>query len=123
MELSSEDKLKAIIEAQVKGGYSMYEMIIKLDFIITSCHHIVLHKNFDRLPFVPVHILEILLDTEGCKAAYGEERESVMMGVVPVMNIPKWEVAVKDIHWAWHSEEGNNWKKAIDTAYSLLPND
>ena len=114
-----------VIEAQVKGGFKKYKEAIKQVITVTPPYAswTVDKKGFSKGLWqkLPIFILEILLDTKGCKAAYGEERVNQIWGVFPVLNVPKWEEAVMKIHWAWHSGEGNNVRAALETAVSFLP--
>jgi len=101
-----EAKLKAIIEAQVKGGYKGYE-----------------HFAQAKSDLIGIHVLEILLDTGGCKAAYGEEEKFYPLDSTHDhlgQMLPYWLFVARSIHVAWHSGEGNNHKEAINTAFSFL---
>jgi len=106
--LTSEQKLRAIIERQGSGGYVGYCPFV--DGRETLLLHGVLSDDtgFSML------VLPILLDTQGSKAAYGDE--------IPNDTTTEWWGSIShNILDAWHSEEGNNWQKAIDVAYSFLP--
>lgn len=126
--MTNEEILKAIIEAQVKGGYKKYEWHTQSDRIAiaqgdgSSVYALgdgdIYPKNTANS--MPHDVLRILLDTEGCKAAYGED----MIAHDPTVEDHwrrRWFAISCEIHGAWHSKEGNNWKAAIETAYNLLP--
>lgn len=102
---SNESLLRTIIETQVRGGYDKWSFLPQGGAFVEG----------------RIHALEIILDTQGCKAAYGEERENVMWGIAPAMNVPRWETAAMKVHWAWHSGEGNNVRAALEIAVSFLP--
>ncbi len=109
--MTYEEKLKTIIEDQDNGrpwlGIGEFQ-ITKGGDVIRGTHKL-------------GAVLMYLLDTQGLKASYGDERESRIVGVGIPMNMYKWEYAARDIHWAWHTGEGNNWRAAIDTYFDLLP--
>lgn len=127
--MTSEEKLKAIIEAQVKGGYERYacdmvergiqtyEMLkgtrMEIPPVLDGWVFALLRDYGDHGEINIEHVLAILLDTEGCKAAYVEEMNSSTPGDY------RWNSRM--ILEQWHSEEGNNSKAAIHTAYELLP--
>ena len=125
IEKTTEDKLKAIIEAQVKGGYTKYKEKCMIHGEIFECINDDGYvANYDYYEFQDASVLNILLDTNGCKAAYGEEKiNKVTCEGLPfdIDSLPKWWVLSLDILDAWHSKEGNNYIAAIDTAYDLLP--
>lgn len=108
--MTHEEKLKRVIKAQVKGGYGEY-------FYITE------YDENDDWEGLWEHILNILLDTQGLRAAYGEETayETVrnVNGDIKIMH-DNWRLASHQILDAWHSGEGNNYKEAISVAHSLL---
>ncbi|MDD5026832.1 MAG: hypothetical protein PHH13_05710, partial [Candidatus Peribacteraceae bacterium] len=59
-------------------------------------------------------ILEILFDTAGAKAAYGNE--------IPQDTTTEWYGSISSkILDAWHCGEGNNVRAALETAVSFLP--
>lgn len=106
---SNEELLRTIIEAQVKGGCGYFETALDS-----------LEKIEDRgyCEGAKCHILEILLDTEGCKAAFGivEDRYDVP---------DKLSTITACITEAWHSQigeskKGNNVRKALEVAVALL---
>ncbi len=113
--MTHEEKLKAIIEAQIEGGYKQWKLILSaLDDGIPSTFNFLLEFE-GKKKRISASLLEILLDTQGLKAVYGE-------GIVDDGNLPieSWLVVAKQIHIAWHSGEGNNWQAALNTAYELL---
>lgn len=121
-ELTAEQQLSAIIQAQVKGGDEKWKAIR------------IIHVNFEhgtvgmeqppfRAIFFP-HVLEILLDPEGLRAAYGEGTQKFL----PYM----WNCLVTDhsiplnapfvahrILDTWLSSGDPT--ATIQTAFSLLP--
>ena len=115
-----ESQLKAIIEAQVKGRKHPDEqkyagMPLEIDdFGIVTMDGAI------------IPVLSILLDTKGCKSAYGEDPqfgETIHMDgmLAEKVGIGHWTHVSCMILKDWHSGEGNNWKAAIETAYNLLP--
>ena len=111
-ELSPEEKLRRVIEAQVKGGYERWSFISNVEGGIEFV-----------LPATGT-VLQIILDTEGCKAAYGEEEESIYDIDNYATDAPKYYVPCVEILKAWHSgDHGNDWQSALDVAYSLLPDE
>lgn len=97
--MTTEDKLHAIIEARVKGGYDSEFWTNGMRVISQS-----LYDHADNR----WHILEILLDPAGLRAAYGETGWNNC-----------WQVGHKLLD-AWLSSEGDA-AKTIDQAYQLLP--
>lgn len=117
-----EEKLKAVIEAQVKGGYLFYSHILEVDFDVRECG--LLEINSTDV-FEGTRVLEIILDTQGCKAAYGLEQKFYNFDIAhPHMGqrLEYWHWVCRSIHEQLHSGEGNNYRAAIDTAYGLLNN-
>jgi len=125
--VKAEEKLKAIIEAQVKGGCGRYDT--RWNEVIDEDGTIWKYGD-DAEQNLEGHILEILLDTEGCKACYGEENVTYKTGrgvtkilldaIIENKRPKKWEGASYLILDAWNEGEGNNWEEAIETAYDLL---
>lgn len=89
--MTHEEKLKAIIEAYGDTPYK-------------NCNTEILCKCAETDPVVVGPIIAILLDTNGLKAAYGDE----------------WYEATARILTSWHMREGNNYLSAINIAYDLL---
>jgi len=116
--------LKAVIDAQCNGGYTRFRD--------AQCEKIIdMSSEFSSSGEGVTSILRILLDTNGCKAAYGEEGVCKDCGEDYVElshpcdtcdGIERFGYCSRIIMEAWHSEEGNNWKAAIETAYNLLQN-
>jgi len=114
--MKPEEQLKAILKAQGDSyGYLSYfdngTMQLTADYLS--------YKDDDGVWSASTHVLAVLLDTEGCKAAYGEEKIEEATDVY----VSKYQWNSVQIIESWHSEEGNNWRKAIKTAYKLLPNE
>lgn len=110
--MESEDMLKAVIEAQVRDGHFRWELLkgfeIKEGLIQFKTSPVETIEQYEILP--------ILLDTEGCKAAYGEMDREVMPTYCN-----DWLKVSNAILQNWHSKKGNNWRAAIKIAYDLLP--
>lgn len=138
-----EDKLKKIVEAQVNGGYDTWETFSN-DKVKLGGTYVGYHRNCNSInqcacscPWT--HILAILLDTQGCKAAYGERNRCIECGCLRCQceyrnPLPTFELYGQYILEGWHSTEltqwgdgkfeksvGNNWRLAIETAFDLLP--
>ena len=131
-----EMKLKAIIEAQVEGGCKNFKCeLVKIG--PKSIEKVFRQgKNIGEDDTILVvdglgtftSVLRILLDTEGSKAAYGEDEWEDLTLADPKIGTLRgrskvhtgYQTITKDILDAWHSEEGNNWQKAIDVGYDLL---
>lgn len=137
-----EEMLRAIIEAQVRGGCEKYLFLI--DGATLGAHHIrfsealeILDTGYCACGARSRYILEILLDTNGLKAAYGErvahdfdfsaidepcKRCKLRHGQwVGDYCTPGYIDISHSILDAWHSGPGNNLQAAIETAYKLLP--
>lgn len=114
--MTPKEKIQAVIEAQVKGGFDENEFAIEQGFKIEGEYCIVIPGNM----LVATHILELLLDPEGLRAVYGEvERIDHGDGLrMDIFNPPFWRRAANRILDAWLSGGA---EAAIDTAYSLLP--
>jgi hypothetical protein len=108
---SAEYKLKKIIQAQVKGGAKYNGGWV--DYLND------LDEPERQLGENLGFILEILLDTEGAKAAYGRAENKEVGYRIEIRE--GWELSVHEILHAWNSKGGNNYKEAINTAYNLLP--
>ncbi len=124
--MTHEEKLKAVIEAQVKGGCTNWEWWIPGD---TPDHQDgTLREEIYDIGLDKAHILQILLDTHGMKAAYGEEeyhhttslldRTFQKDGHYAEGKMAYYMYVTLVVTGAWH--KGNDWKGAIDTAYDLL---
>lgn len=110
--MTPEEQLRHVIEAQVKGGYEHWMQYLSQKL-----------SPEDPLP----NTLTIILDTEGCKAAYpGQYYQTAnfyMWGEdKPYRSTAydNWDFAQRMILERWNKGEGNNWKAAIQTAYDLL---
>ena len=101
--MTNEEKLKAIISAQVKGGYKKYEYVPeclisheprpdKDDGMYYIDKGFIHEFEWLEAAMMPKPILLILLDTEGCKAAYGEELKYTMWKTMDCeqLRLPKW---------------------------------
>lgn len=123
--MKPEQMLQAIIQKQVEGGCDKFEC--KGYCKIKPWGGVELQSN--GFSGTLSHVLLILLDTEGCKAVYGDTWYCEDCGngkygrcadsTCP-FNLSGTYVAPHKILEAWNSGEGNNYKKAIETAYNLL---
>ena len=105
-EPTTEERLKAIIEKHEEGGYMRWSILKERK--IDRDGRIFIEPHSDE----SYSVLEILQDTKGLKACYGEEESS---GLVPHYNWVSHEILD-----AYHSGEGNNYKEAVKCAYELL---
>ncbi len=125
-ELSLEEKLKEIIQAQVKGGCRKYAEATDMPILNALTEKFsdgdpvgLRAKAFIEHGF----ILEILLDTQGCKAIWKEKPhycDGCGTAICWEENPQSWEGAMHGILDAWNSGDGNNWQEAITVAFSLL---
>jgi len=117
--MNSEKKLKAITKAM---GYQYPESspLITGEFNITPWGCLQDKKKEDIQP-----VIAILIDTAGLKAAYHgywcEDCGSRCHDNSCPFQEDYWDWTAREILDAWNSKEGNNWQKAIDCAYDLLP--
>jgi len=126
--MTHEEKLKAIIEARKElNEFEFGFEEVKIGDLGKGfwCH------NAEGEGCYEPSILEYLLRTEGCKAAYGSElmescshdfsakrEEEIDTSVFNADSA--WIVISRETLDAWHS---GGWKAAIDTAYDMLPNE
>lgn len=104
---TNEELLRKVIEAQVRGGCETWEDILHLA-----------EDEYQSWWHNDSPILEILLDTQGAKAAYGEEPSRYDVEGVTLMF---WEAAQSHILLGWNTGGGNNVRAALETAVSFLP--
>jgi hypothetical protein len=109
--LSAEQQLAAIIEAQVKGGYKEYTPTLQFLMEGLKC------LGTGKIAPKGFHILEILLDPAGLKAAYGDWPEWKEGDELRMCSKTK-SVATAILN-TWLSTSDP--KATIETAYSLLP--
>lgn len=114
--MTTEQKLQAVIEAQVKGGYDFWEKRLggtKLgqDEYGPSIGRYTLSDDGRLQDYEWAYgVIEVLLDPEGLRAAYGES-----------YIVTYWEESVPHrVLDTWLSSDGNA-EKTIDCAYDLLP--
>jgi hypothetical protein len=129
LELTAEQKLTQIIEAQAKGGCDIFQISKPLE-VDGDGVYCLGHGD------VATHILEILLDREGLRAAYGRG-----LACKNCAAVVKWDIKLAcQRDDCWHPKAGyitRDWavahmillawladgaEEAIDTAHSLLPN-
>jgi len=126
--IKAEKMLKAIIKAQVKGGCEKYKHSLSYETHLMGEGR---NKNYmcDKVS-AKAYILEILLDTDGLKAAYpGQMYEDCssgeyVFGFCPKderhpWSVPSYSNIAHSILTEWNT--GNNAEAAIKTAYDLLP--
>ena len=117
--MSSEDKLKAIIEKQVESGHIRWKSLLKGE-LANGYLMIEEHEEYKMH-----NVLVILLDTQGCKACcpgfWCEDCNSQCPDNQCPFQEDYWAYSSDQILMAWNSGEGNNWQEAINTAYKLLP--
>lgn len=111
--LSNEELLRKVIEAQVKGGFTKFVWFTR---IVHDGKWKIEDDDIVILGKAEWGVIEILLDTQGCKAAYGFD--VVSRGPV---NGERWFMASEHILMSWHSCGGNCLRKALETAVSFLP--
>lgn len=135
--MTHEEKLQAIIQAQVDGGYFKWNRRLTMTSLCDGPDEMNINQGDSGLPEIgcyqfsgdelhwyedSVGIIQILLDTQGLRAAYGDHEEpwyNLKDGLESCSNRHvNVSILIMD---AWHSGEGNSWKAAIDTAYELLP--
>ena len=103
--MTTEQKLQAIIEAQVMGGYLDKEGMLKMGGGMVDGWRS-FNSEFD-----------ILLDPAGLRAAYGDWAEG---SLASELKTPKWKAFGMNICQSWLSSNGDV-AATIDTAFSLLP--
>ena len=109
---TNEELLRQVINAQVRGGCTRW-LEMDVDTVILSDG--IIEPTVGPSVIIG-HILEILLDTKGCKAAYGEWSIGLYGKITG-----KWDATSRAILRSWHSGEGNNVRAALETAVSFLP--
>lgn len=118
--MTSEDQLKAIIEAQMKGGCIYFENLMEniapLDSV--TAPYIWFWGDGKQEPY---HPLVILLDPEGLKAAYGEAPQDMTSEEYKFTGLREWHRDCgHQILNTWLTSNGDA-AKTIETAYNLLP--
>lgn len=128
--MNNEAMLKAVIEAQVKGGYQNgWKVFLDSKFRL-ELDWVILEEDGEH-----ASILEILLDPSGLRAAYGEKAvcESCLnriaaqchCGVDEGEGFPDvlefYIVAARRILDAWLSKPEGDTDAALQTAFDLLP--
>ena len=125
---SNEELVRSVIVAQAKGGCRTWEYLLHFERPIEVTSDGTVRE--DRCVGTEVHLLGILLDTDGAKAAYpGWYCEDCgnggRMGPCPPKEhhpwrLEAWKEATRAIHWSWHFGEGNNVRAALESAASFL---
>lgn len=105
-DLTTEEKLAAIIEAHMRGGYNYWE---------AYRNNIVVNHSAKSMTGT---ILNVLLDPEGLKAAYGERPTLNDVSIAGKVTNKECDVCAFLILDSWLSGGA---EAAINTAYSLLP--
>src|SRR5438270_323664 len=123
--MTTEEKLAAIIEAQVRGGYENW----KMDPIDVRSRGYVWHAGQGHAERHFCNVLEILLDVDGLKACHGEALEGGLFlrageevgtdsgKVMIVTPMPAYVRAGHQILDSWFAGGAT---AAIDTAFTLL---
>lgn len=115
--MTYEEKLQAIVKAQVEGGHNEYSFY--LGQMSHTKFEIANGYIWDDNGHKYEAVLYILLDTKGLEATCPL---NTFANSTNENTYIRQDIAMSHkILDAWHSEEGNNWKAAIDTAYDLLP--
>lgn len=147
-EASNEELLRKVIEAQVKGGCNKFAMLLKgkwcsqeesenqevdtddMWFIDTDSTYspnveTVKKDTWAECQEFECSVLRLLLDTDGLRAAYGEDTNDGMTEIKPNATVgfitPSWTYVFHKILDAWHSGKGNNLRAALECAVDLLP--
>lgn len=115
--MTTEQKLAAVIEAQTQGGYPRWDLLLGLAFD-EDCIY------FTPSPVEPEEryvIIELLLNREGLKAAYGNDTCLYSFDGIHATGeeLETWFWVGRAISNAWLSGGSDS---AIETAYDLLPN-
>ncbi len=131
--VTKEQMLKAVIDAQGNGGLTKWNrklyggQFILSNYLLVMCSKIEKEKAEADPNLRQMHILEILLDPEGLRAAYGdsitEEQSSLIKGGT-IFNIGVtyfWKIVAQMITDSWLSKPQGDTEGAIQTAYDLLP--
>lgn len=125
--MTNEEMLKAIIEAHVKGDYTRWTSErhqYDPDALRMDGQHVSFYAGLGTFT---THVLEILLDPAGLRAAYGEEQRVIREfdppyfgceGIVDEQQFKKAAIRILD---AWLSKPEGDAEGAIKTAYQLLP--
>lgn len=120
--MTTEQKLRAVIEAQAKGGFHENDLALKTGFTLDDFY--VVPTGFE---IAAVHVLEILLDPEGLKAAYpgiaGEARMGIVLAAI-LNKIKNGQLVMNadlSAHLILDSWLSGGATAAIDTAFTLLP--
>lgn len=132
--MTTEDKLRKIIEAQHRGGSNTWEGAMDDDMLLIGKSHYCMREGSictkDKEEHF-CHILEILLDPKGLRAAYPgkccedcSEGEK-LFGSCPADGGHPWAVerapnVGHEILTEWIASNGDA-AATIDTAYDLLP--
>lgn len=126
-EATNEELLRKVIKAQVKGGCKRWfnnleeygKLKLDVDEYGPKIGRFSLTDDGRLGEYEWAYgIIEILLDTDGCKAAYGEWGG---MMANPTIKTGKYMAISIAILRAWHSDKGNNVRAALETAVSFLP--
>jgi len=132
--LTTEQQLKAIIKSMHDGGHKKWSKKMYSGEFILSEYLVSITERYEKngditthysdLSFREFHILEILLDTDGLKAAYNKKPCSCKdngdaCGICGGYSGAYWRHVSQKILQSWNS--GNNVTAALETAYDLLP--
>lgn len=127
---TNEELLQKILDAQEKGGCTTYQKQLSRPELAGWKLR---DENADGMfgPSITYgYVLRIILDTDGCKAAYGVDGTCEWCGEVvcpfPACKNRNWDTprfmfATSSILTSWHSGSGNSVRAALETAVSFLP--
>ncbi len=107
-QVTNQELLRKVIEAQVMGGCEKWDDMFALA-----------PDEWEIFWSEPCPILEILLDTDGCKAAFMDEKCKDGADCENCQRVLA--VVCPKIVRAWHSGSGNNVRAALEAAVSFLP--
>lgn len=135
--MTNEELLRLVIEAQAEGRCHKWDWLLPVfpidgnpkDREWSLKDGKLFMNEYREDADTPIHILEIILDTEGAKAAYGDnaskEQIELCDGKFPTIFrtgiTPFWKFVMQFILDSWNSNEGNNIKATLETAVSFLP--
>ncbi len=136
--MSEDDKpevkemINAIIQSQCDGGCTRHEPILSIDWEIGSLVGGSIHDVFNIVTQdgqIIVPVMQIVLDTEGSKAAYigwmcedcGNGEYGFCHDDSCSFHIRAWRECGHIILDDWNSDKGNNMYEAVKKAFTLLP--
>ena len=121
--MTPEQKLAAIIEAQVKGGFDKFDPFLgHRIFALNEGNYVRSGTSIVTGGYSSAHILEILIDPWGLRAAYGtSERFYSYDGIHATgETLAYWVWMGRTIARTWLETDGDA-ESTIDKAFSFLP--